>query len=174
VEYDPLLHDGSEYASQAICMGDQASIEVNILPDSKYYLHSVGGGNFDEMQEITSPLFAITSEGEYYIEVKKHSCSISSNTFQISYMVDSLFIPNVVTDNNDLINDKFEIYLENASTLSLTIYDRYGNRLFHNDDYDASWPDKQHPPGTYFYECYFSSVCNSDKSMAKGWVQLLR
>lgn len=174
VEYDPLSDDGTVYNSQEICPDDIASIELNMLPDSKYFLHKVNGNFSEELLEIASSPCYIENEGEFYIEVKKHSCSNSSNIFQITYLGDSLFIPNVVTDNGDHMNDKFQIYVENVQSISVSIFNRYGKLLFDEDDYNSTWPDKKLPTGTYFYECYFNTTCNSNMSMAKGWIQLLR
>jgi gliding motility-associated-like protein/uncharacterized repeat protein (TIGR01451 family) len=58
--------------------------------------------------------------------------------------------------NGDGVNDFFRIEgLSKYPKHELTIFNRWGNRVFHSKDYkndwDGTWSDKQLPDGTYFY-----------------------
>ncbi len=69
-------------------------------------------------------------------------------------------IPNVVSPNGDGKNDKFHIqYIESFPSTRLRVYNRWGNVVFEQNDYDlyqkdnGGWvPDKDIAPGVYFYE----------------------
>ena len=69
-------------------------------------------------------------------------------------------IPNVISPNGDGKNDKFQIqFIESFPSTRLRIYNRWGNVIFEQDDYDryqeetGGWaPDKDLAPGVYFYE----------------------
>jgi len=66
-------------------------------------------------------------------------------------------VPNVITPNEDGINDFFfvnEILL--YAPVDLIIYNRWGMMVFENDDYQNNWDGdnfsgKPLVPGTYYY-----------------------
>lgn len=69
-------------------------------------------------------------------------------------------IPNVISPNGDGKNDKFHIqFIESFPSTRLRVYNRWGNAVFEQDDYDlyqkqnGGWtPDEDVAPGVYFYE----------------------
>lgn len=99
-----------------------------------------------------------------------------------------LFIPNVFTPNGDNINDKFIIAKQNDGGSSsgsnyipinqeylrveLVVLDRWGRKVFEDDDYKNNWDGGNVPDGTYYYRLntfgYFK-----DESY-KGAVTILR
>ncbi len=64
-------------------------------------------------------------------------------------------IPNVFSPNNDGINDAFEV--KNSSTnpcfnnFNISIYSRWGNKVFESNDIDFKWLAKDNDVGVYFY-----------------------
>jgi len=67
-------------------------------------------------------------------------------------------VPSGFTPNGDGINDQLIITaLDNYSAAHLTIYDRYGNIVYENEEYDNSWNGTNSkngmelPDGTYYY-----------------------
>jgi gliding motility-associated-like protein len=82
-------------------------------------------------------------------------CPESSDTVHI--WVNNLIIPSLITPNRDGNNDFFVIKgLETIGKASLTIFNRWGGRVYENDEYDNSWEgvdDKENPlpDDTYFY-----------------------
>ena len=82
-------------------------------------------------------------------------CPESSDTVHI--WVNNLIIPSLITPNLDGNNDLFVIKgLETIGSTSLTIFNRWGGRVYENDEYDNSWEgndDKENPlpDDTYFY-----------------------
>lgn len=75
-----------------------------------------------------------------------------------------LIIPNVITPNNDQINDVFsikniEFYPEN----SLMIFDRWGNKLLDVKNYPnlSFWDGDQQSDGTYFYILKLNSIAKT-------------
>ncbi len=69
--------------------------------------------------------------------------------------VDSLFIPNVFTPNNQDPNNFFEIKYSGTKTYFLTIYNRWGQEVFTSADKNSHWDgrieNKEASEGTYFY-----------------------
>ena len=65
-------------------------------------------------------------------------------------------IPNAITPNGDGINDKWVISYQNCiRRVSVSVYNRYGNLVYHSDDYKNDWEgtykSKPCPDGTYYY-----------------------
>ncbi len=50
-----------------------------------------------------------------------------------------IFVPNAFTPNGDQINDQFEIFAEDITSLQWRIFDRYGNLLFESSDPQSTW-----------------------------------
>ncbi len=85
-------------------------------------------------------VLAITGCNTYYdsVLVTKEHCDV--------------MLPNVITPNNDGVNDYFYIQgLENYPGTKLAIYDRSGNMIFSTVDYQNNWSGDKTPSGTYFF-----------------------
>ena len=78
--------------------------------------------------------------------------------------------PNVVTPNNDGLNDNFEIRgLFEQQSLRLEVYNRWGKEVYSKDDYDNSWSPVELSAGTYFY--YLKP---ENMPACRSWLQVLR
>ncbi|HPJ91666.1 MAG TPA: gliding motility-associated C-terminal domain-containing protein, partial [Bacteroidales bacterium] len=84
----------------------------------------------------------VTKSGTYSVTATKMTCRVYD-----FYVIDScdfrLFIPNTITpsDNNGL-NDCFEIHFPSTyeiANLTIEIYDRWGNKVFHSNSPDFKW-----------------------------------
>lgn len=100
-------------------------------------------------------------------------CPDDADTVNIK--VNDLLIPTLITPNNDGKNDLFVIRgIKTLGTTSLIIFDRWGARLYENDDYDNSWngndlKGRPLPPDTYFF------VLKPEKSKAlSGYIVIRR
>jgi gliding motility-associated-like protein len=70
-----------------------------------------------------------------------------------------IFIPNVFTPNGDGLNDNYCVtgLLDGCDEMILTIYNRWGERVFKTDDINSCWDGRVinstgfYPSGTYFY-----------------------
>lgn len=87
------------------------------------------------------------------------SCSIGSVTFLVGGAADC-FIPTIITPNDDGFNDQFTIpeectLGEGAAELDVTIYNQWGDAVFHAKPYQNDWGGtyntEELPAGTYFY-----------------------
>lgn len=108
--------------------------------------------------------------GVYRLTIGNECGLVSTDDFEVIPVIEGkVFIPNVVTDNDDGRNDKFIIdrSLQNASVL---IVNRWGSEVFSSADYDNSWSGSGLPTGTYFY--YIQHECLAKP--LRGWVQVIR
>jgi gliding motility-associated-like protein len=78
-----------------------------------------------------------------------------------------LFIPNLVTDNHDNHNDRWEMgNILYHQPVSVRIYNRWGQTVFETDSYQNNWPATSLSSGTYFYR-----VSSFGKEW-KGWMEV--
>ena len=78
-----------------------------------------------------------------------------------------IFVPNVVTLNNDGKNEKFVINTQ--TPLEITIVNRWGKKLHEVKNYNNDWPKKDISAGVYYYDIIFP-----DGTSCNGWIQVLR
>jgi hypothetical protein len=107
-------------------------------------------------------------------------CGEASDTIKV-YSVHDIFIPNVVTINDDDKNEKLiiamkvgqPIYLNTIDSISgsLNVYDRWGTQIFSDANYKNNWPgaNENLDEGIYYY-----SFSHLNCPTIKGWVQLIR
>ena len=120
---------------------------TGVSPDSSISHHFAHPGAYDVVLTVTS----------------EHGCIDSS---KITIVIQAqLVIPNVITPNNDGINDYFDItYLDETTfylTNTLTIYNRWGAKVYQKQNYlpdSDKWNAEGLPDGTYFFVLAYKSV----------------
>jgi gliding motility-associated-like protein len=96
-----------------------------------------------------------------------------ASSYTVNYIVDAVLeIPNVFTPNGDGANDflKFK-NLEVLGSNNLTIFNRWGKKIFEQDNYKNDWNGGGYNDGTYFF---ILSVPLATPNIYKGYVQLMR
>src|SRR5690606_30261458 len=79
------------------------------------------------------------TSGKYWVTVT-NECGVSADTVRV-FSFSDIFIPNVLTLNNDYKNEKFEITgLSPGVYPYLKIVDRWGREVFSKNDYQGEWP----------------------------------
>lgn len=77
--------------------------------------------------------------------------NIVTNTVTVNNVCD-VDIPNVITPNNDNINDYFVIKnLEQYNNKQIAIFNRWGNKIFESANYANDWNGEDSNDGVYFY-----------------------
>jgi gliding motility-associated-like protein len=114
------------------------------------------------ISDIHSPTTRITelSVGEniFLWKVRSGNCEASA---KVKITVYDVFIPSVITPNNDGKNDFFEIS-EITGQIELIIFNRWGNEEYTNDNYVNNWDGRNSkgeelPNDTYFYVMKFEN-----------------
>jgi len=100
--------------------------------------------------------------GNYPITViDGNGCSYTqTSSFTMTSGISNIFIPNVLTANNDLTNDLWKIQASCMDKIECQIFNRWGNKLFEFDNLDSGWNGKtsdgfQVEEGVYFYKVTF-------------------
>lgn len=89
--------------------------------------------------------------------------------------VRGLHIPNVITPNNDNVNDAFFIVGANLyDKVELQVRDRFGVEIFSDTDYKNDWIPAEHiSEGTYYYILRFHKD-NHKSTVRKGYILIVR
>ncbi|SHO65427.1 DUF7507 domain-containing protein, partial [Algoriphagus zhangzhouensis] len=83
-------------------------------------------------------------------------------------------IPNVITPNNDRVNDTFEIQgLEKYERNEIVIFNRYGDHLLEEENYKNDWDAPGQVAGTYFYVLKVWDS-NNQEHVFKGWIKVVK
>jgi gliding motility-associated-like protein len=115
-----------------------------------------GKGDISDIHSPTSHVSDLSLEKNSFLwTVTNGVCPESTDTVHIK--VKNLIIPSLITPNLDGNNDYFVIGgIETMGKTSLTVFNRWGARVFEKHEYDNSWDgvdDKENPlpEDTYFY-----------------------
>ncbi|HOX81991.1 MAG TPA: gliding motility-associated C-terminal domain-containing protein, partial [Chryseolinea sp.] len=98
----------------------------------------------------TNPIFNVESYGDFWVTVK-NSCGQESDTIRFTkknYVFNEL--PNVITPNGDSKNDYFIVDNEIAGLVSLQVFNRWGNEVYHSSAYQNQWNGEDLSPGVYY------------------------
>jgi gliding motility-associated-like protein len=95
------------------------------------------------------------TEGTYTVAViVNDSCGYNKTDYEVIIVLPpcNIIIPNIITPNGDNANEFFKIYnIEHHPNTSITIFDRWGIKVYENPDYHNEWKADGVGDGTYFY-----------------------
>jgi gliding motility-associated-like protein len=141
------------------------------------YTWDFGNGVFDSTN--ISPSYTFTEGGMFnvilYACYTPQCCDSASLTIEV---LDSLQTFNVFTPNGDGKNDVFTIKFKDASSVTMTVFNRWGEKVHEETAITPSWDGRkkggaQCPDGTYFY--IINATRRDGKTYEhKGMVTLIR
>src|SRR5690606_28846362 len=77
---------------------------------------------------------------------------IWTNVATVTIDISGLFLPNAISPNGDGDNDTFEIVgIENYDKKVVIIYNRWGNEVYKNTNYNNEFSGRGLNDGTYYY-----------------------
>lgn len=91
------------------------------------------------------------TSGNYTVTVTDDCGRTRSEVVEVIVECD-VVIPNVITPNGDGFNDKFEIEGITYTPNTVTIFNRWGQKVYEASNYKNQWNGGDVPDGTYFYE----------------------
>jgi gliding motility-associated-like protein len=168
----PNLIDANNYYGVDLDLGrDTSFCKGNLKLDA---LHP-GAGYIWSTGQTTQSIIA-TSAGTYWVNVTDTNGCKLSDTLHI-YPELELFnfrMPNIITPNEDGLNDELDFSVYQFSSLDLAIYNRWGNEIFETEDPNAIWKPAC-ADGTYFYVARYKVACaGSAIQYVKGFITVTR
>lgn len=101
----------------------------------------------------------------------------SSVVITVFYNPLIITVPNIFTPDGDGVNDQFFITLENATSLEVTIVNRWGNKVASYSGINGAWDGKVNgslaEEGVYFYN-YTATGLDGTTQTGQGNIQLVR
>ena len=143
----------------------------NVQGGTPLYQYSLDGiifESYDSIEKNNTYLFTGLAPGDYTVYIRDNNNCRDSFAVTILEVI-PYFVPNVFTPNGDGKNEYFVIDSLPPGGTALTIYNRWGNLIYHNDNYENNWDGDRVPDGVYFY---FIKWPGNEKQ--NGWVEIIR
>ncbi len=147
------------------CLGN---LSLNAQNPKAKYLWSTG--------EATQNIIA-TKAGTYWVVITDTNGCKAKDTMIVRPQLSAFdfAMPNIVTPNNDNINDVIDFGIYQFSSLQIEIYNRWGQKVFESNDTNAIWKPIV-DDGTYFYTAQYRIDCGLDTQTKnlKGFITVVR
>ena len=142
--------------------------DTMICKDKSFVITPFGdfnNGTFLWNDGSNSSSLTTSSAGIYWLTVNT-ACGAMSDTIGITNFDCEIEIPNVLTLNNDNINEIFIIKNLLFNDGELKIFNRWGNLIYENKSYANNWAPKNISDGVYFYIFYYPWSQNTYKAVS--------
>lgn len=124
------------------CIGDEVTLNAYSDVTEATYLWSNGS---------TNSSIDISKEGQYSVVVTG-LCNTAADTINAVAEICDIIPHNVITPNGDGQNDVlYFTRLERYPNSKLLVFNRWGNKVYENDNYQNDWSPTDLSDGTYFY-----------------------
>ncbi len=147
------------------------TLRVNLGPDTllcrgeQLKLYPAGAGNNYKWQDSTTmPIYTVTEPG-YYAVVANNTCGQAVDSISVLFKDCDcqVYLPNAFSPNNDGKNDYFRpIYRCPIADFKLSVYDRWGARVYYTTDPQVGWSGRQNKTplnvGTYVWVMEYTNV----------------
>ncbi|MDB5247985.1 MAG: hypothetical protein JWQ40_2379, partial [Segetibacter sp.] len=125
----------------------------------------------------TGPTYTVTAPGVYSLTATNF-CGPTTASVEFKEGLCRLLIPGAFTPNSDGLNDLFRVkYTEFIRTFRLTVFNRWGLKVFETTDPSRGWNGKyknrDQEPGSYVWVITYTDLGGKTEN-AKGSVLLIR
>ncbi|MES2378172.1 MAG: gliding motility-associated C-terminal domain-containing protein [Bacteroidota bacterium] len=126
--------------------------------------------NINAPAAASSTISGLTAVGPYkFIFTNANGCT---DTVAVNVTSSTIDAPNVLTPNGDGQNDVLVIPgIEFFAGSKLSIYNRWGNEVYHSENYKNDWAGPGLAEGTYYYLLKRKETTGEIK-VFKGWIYL--
>ena len=156
-----------------LCSGDPAMIGVTANNGSLPYSYAwttLTGTTILPNPSSNVNAFTPSEDGTFLVVTTDGCNNFRLDTIRISVTDCDVVPPNVFTPNGDGVNDNLIFKgLENFPGSSLTIYNRWGNKVFENANYNNDWNGSGVSDGTYYY-----ILAKSDGISISGYITVIK
>jgi len=154
--FDPMVVSAG--SDQTVCPGDAVALSGSVTGGGSpyiYYWTTVSGTDTVNSPNTINTLVMGNENGLYQLAIMDICGNMDAD--QVAITVEpscALNIPNVITPDGHgpLINETFYVdNLDKFPNSKLTIYNRWGNKIYENANYDNKWEGSKYADGTYYY-----------------------
>lgn len=143
------ISDPAPGVNEPVTFTDASSPNGDVIASWQW---DIGGTSYNVQNP---PPHAFTQRGTYTVTLTVTDSKGCSSTYSMVVEASNeLLIPNVFTPNGDGVNDVFRIrYLSQFPGSSVTVFNRWGNKVFESPDYKNDWipTEDEAPDGTYYF-----------------------
>ncbi len=154
----------------------ETNLEANDLKSWETGEWSVltGTGEFsDKNNSLTKVTGLSLGKNSFVWSVSNGICPISSDTVNI--LVNNLVIPTLITPNMDGKNDYFVLKgIESIGKTGLTIFNRWGGKVYYDNDYKNNWDGKDYSGNPLPDDTYFFILSPSEIKSISGYIIIKR
>lgn len=152
-------------AGGEICNYENRILEVSSSYETIEWYHN--GSFLGNMPQVVAD--TIIGSGSYFVRVANSFCTDSAS-ITIVFIPCEITIPNVFTPNGDGTNDYFVIdNLLNYPYSKLEIYNRWGRKVYSNNNYQNDWDGTGLADGVYYY--VLTLMRDAQQVGFEGWHQ---
>jgi gliding motility-associated-like protein len=155
------------FANSSDCEGHLYSKLSNNSSGVKAIYNWFFGDGSNAQTEQSSITHEYKEPGTYSVilNIGSDGCSFKDT---VSFTFEKVFVPNLVTPNDDGHNDFYEIK-GMSKDWTFEVYNRWGKALFKSSDYHNEWSGVELSDGVYYY-----LIISPNETRCKGWVQVVR
>ncbi len=130
---------------------------TSINPSGTTYSWNLGNSSINYTTTIVTTTYNTQGLYPVVLTATKGFCTDTARRFIKVDLISYLTIPNVFTPNGDLVNDVFILNATNMGEISMTVFDRWGLKMFESTaNGQMAWDGKNKgghivADGTYFY-----------------------
>ncbi len=140
--------------TEATCGFSDGEIMVEqVFGGQEPYLYTLNGNASDEGS------FINLASGQYTLIIEDAiGCVLTQQyTIPTAASIEEVYVPNVVTPNNDMVNDLWFVKADCVEKFECTILNRWGNLIYDYDNINGSWDGRDKSgqlvsEGVYFYK----------------------
>lgn len=156
-----------------LCSGDPALVAVTASNGSLPYSYlwtTIAGPTVLPNPTGNSNSFTPAASGTFVV-VTRDGCNVLRiDTITVNLTDCDVIPPNVFTPNGDGTNDNLVFFgLENFPGTALTVYNRWGTKVFEKADYHNDWNGSGVCDGTYYY-----ILQKSDGTSMTGFITIIK
>ncbi|MGA0555299.1 lectin-like domain-containing protein [Larkinella sp. VNQ87] len=97
----------------------------------------------------------VSQPGSYTVQVASSATCTINHVFEVDLCPPQIYVPDVFSPNADGINDYLQLFSEDSLATELTIFNRWGEVVFHSNVSEQSWDGTSRtiacPQGLYTY-----------------------
>lgn len=164
-----------------------AGSDITIISGESTTLTATGGGSYVwspstslDCSNCQSPIASPTETTTYTVVVTNDSTSCV-DTAMVNVIVelpsDNFFVPNIFSPNGDGNNDVFYVYGSGLNNFNLTIYNRWGEKIYESENQTEGWKGTQNGTelnsGVYVYAISYTDTDGNDQ-LVTGNVTLIK